>query len=102
MTDFPAQTDPTTAPDSADAQPSDVEPSEAQSSETNAGDATATATNGTDTYAHVGNGVYQSAGGTVNGTADRINERFHEVAGRAGNAISHATDEAGEPSHTAR
>jgi uncharacterized alkaline shock family protein YloU len=106
MTDFPAQTDPTTAPDSADAhlsdaQPSDAPPSDAQLSDAQPSDAQAPEANvgnasGTDTYAHVGNGVYQPAAGAFNGTADRINERFHEVAGRAGDAISHATDEAGE------
>jgi uncharacterized alkaline shock family protein YloU len=135
MTDFPAQTDPTTAPDSADAQLSDAQPSDApladtqpadaqpfesnaadddpdahaadthaadthasetNQAETNEVDTNAASANATDTYAHVGNGVYQPASGAFNGTADRINERFHEVAGRAGDAISHATDEAGE------
>ena len=59
-----------------------------------------------DAVAHVGNGIYQSAGSGFtgapsagsgfNGAADRVNERLHEMAGRAGEAIAQVTDEAGE------
>jgi uncharacterized alkaline shock family protein YloU len=99
MTDFPAQTDPTTAADSAEAHlidadpvvngnPGDADSVEAPPAADHAGDVAADG--------HVGNGVYQSAGAGFNGAADRVNERFHEMAGRAGEAIAQATDEAGE------
>jgi uncharacterized alkaline shock family protein YloU len=118
MTDFPAQTDPTTAADSSEAQsaeaqtvdgtPAEANPVEANPAADDAGDIAqpdavhddgdnaAVAAVGRDSYAHVGDGVYQSAGGGVNGAADRVNERLHEMVGRAGEAIAQATDEAGE------
>jgi uncharacterized alkaline shock family protein YloU/uncharacterized protein YjbJ (UPF0337 family) len=113
MNDFPAQTAPTTAADSTevpagddqsvdgnvqvdvdgDAVASDaVEAREA----TSATAATTDTDNAGDGYAHVGSGVYQSAGTGFSGAADRVNERLHEMAGRAGEAIAQATDEAGE------
>lgn len=84
MNDFPAQTDPTTAADSTEVQSAD-EHSVDDDAQVDA-----------QVDAHVGNGVYQSAGGGFNSAADRVNERFHEMAGRAGEAIAQATDEAGE------
>ena len=119
MNDFPAQTDPTTAADSADAHPIDGDPvvngnpDDADSVEAapaadhaeyvgpadeideDSGDGPAAAVSH-DAFAHVGNGVYQSAGGGFNGAADRVNERLHEMAGRAGEAIVQATDDAGD------
>ena len=85
MNDVPAQTDPTTAADSAELQSADAHSGDGD--EVNAA---------ADNAGHVGNGVYQSVGSGFNGTADRVNERFHEMAGRAGEAIAQATDEAGE------
>ena len=101
MTDFPAQTDPTTAVDSTEGQSA-----EAQAVDDTPGDGTpvddtpvaddAPGVAQLSSDSHVGNGVYHSAGGGFNGAADRVNERFHEMAGRAGEAIAQATDEAGE------
>jgi uncharacterized alkaline shock family protein YloU/uncharacterized protein YjbJ (UPF0337 family) len=116
MNDFPAQTDPTTAADSIEVQPADEhsvdddahvdahvdgdpmasDAVEATAAADNEGADNEGADNAGDGYAHVGNGVYQSAGSGFNGAADRVNERFHEMAGRAGEAIAQATDEAGE------
>jgi uncharacterized alkaline shock family protein YloU len=116
MNDFPAQTDPTTAAESTEVQTADDysvdgdahvdahvdgDPIESDAVEATAVgatavEATAPADHAGDGYAHVGNGVYQSAGSGFNGAADRVNERLHEMAGRAGEAIAQATDEAGE------
>jgi uncharacterized alkaline shock family protein YloU/uncharacterized protein YjbJ (UPF0337 family) len=119
MTDFPEQTDPTTAADSAEPRaidgdpvvngnPGDADSVEAAPAADDAGDVTPAdavdeesgdepaAAVSHDALAHVGNGVYQSAGGGFTGAADRVNERLHEMAGRAGEAIAQATDDAGE------
>ena len=113
MNDFPAQTDPTTAADSTEVQPADDHAVDGDDHavdgdahvdahvdgdpiESDSVEAIAAADHGGEGYAHVGNGVYQSAGSGFNGAADRVNERFHEMAGRAGEAIAQATDEAGE------
>ena len=111
MNDFPAQTDPTTAAESTEVQTADEhsvdgdahvdarvdgDQIESDAIESERCEATADADHGGDGYAHVGNGVYQSAGSGFNGAADRVNERFHEMAGRAGEAIAQATDKAGE------
>ena len=99
MTDFPAQTDPTTAADSAEARAIDGDPV-----------STATLVMPTPRGRPGGRPCRRcGAGGRprrqrclpigrrgFNGAADRVNERLHEMAGRAGEAIAQATDEAGE------
>ena len=99
MTDFPAQTDPTTAADSAEVRAIDGDPVVDDNTGADSDEAAPAADHAGDVApadAHIGNGVYQSAGAGFNGAADRVNERLHEMAGRASEAIAQATDEAGE------
>jgi uncharacterized alkaline shock family protein YloU/uncharacterized protein YjbJ (UPF0337 family) len=96
MTDFPAQTDPTTAADSTEAPSAEEHPVDDDAHVDDHVDGDPMEPVNAVEASPVGNGVYQSAGSGFSSAADRVNERLHEMAGRAGEAIAQATDDAGE------